>query len=95
MSISHKATLYKLCNMLTWKRNAAGAESMKNSDSHIILKRILIFPAQPSHFLGTMEKINTTLHTGPGNPSISSLIFVLSSNLVVATEWTKSRNRFV
>ena len=25
------------------------------TDSHIILKRILQFPARPSHFLGTME----------------------------------------
>ena len=63
MSISRKVTLYKSCNMLTFNscgKNAPGAESMKKkttgSQHHI--KRILKFPAQPSFFLGTMEKYN-------------------------------------
>ena len=60
MSISRKVTLYKSCNMLTF--NSCGkihpGPSLCKTDSHIILKRILKFPAQPSHFLGTMEKYN-------------------------------------
>ena len=61
---------------------------------NIILKRILKFSGQPSHFLGTMEKYKICIL----DQEIFVLeirFFVLSSNLVLATEWTKSRNRFM
>ena len=61
MSISRKVTLYKSCNMLTFNscgKNASGAESMQKNDNQFILKLILKFAAQPSHFLGTMKKYN-------------------------------------
>ena len=64
------------------------------SDGHIILKRILKFPAQPSHFLGTME--NTIFaYLTKISTYLKSDFFVLSPNLILATERTKSRNRFV
>ena len=60
MSISLNVTLYKSCNMLTF--NSCGkmfpVPNLLKTDSHIILKQILKFPAQPSHFLGTIEKYN-------------------------------------
>ena len=69
--------------------------NLLKTDSHIILKRILNFPAQPSHFLGTMEKYNICI-LDKEIKVFEVLFFVSSSsNLALATEWTKSRNRFM
>ena len=86
MSISRKVTLYKSCNMLTFNscgKNASGAESMYKTDSHSILKRILKFPAQPSHFLGTMEKYNICIFDQ--EIQVFEVCFFVLSNLVLAT----------
>ena len=68
------------------------APNVCKKDSHIILKRILKFPAQPSPFLGTMENIIFAISIRKSK-NLKSDFFVLSSNLVLATERTKSRNR--
>ena len=57
-------------------------------DSHIILKRILKFPAQPSHFLGIIEKYNICI-LDEEIQVFEVSFFVLSLNFVLATEWTK------
>ena len=56
-------------------------------------KCILKFPAQSSPFLGTME--NTIFGYLTNKSKYFKSNFVLSSNIVLATERIKSRSRFV
>ena len=62
-------------------------------DGHIILKRIFKFSAQPSPFAGTMENTIFLYLTKPYKSDFFTI--VLSSNLVLAIDRTKSRGRFV
>ena len=58
----------------------------KKPDSHIIFKRVLKFPAQPSHFLGTIENYNICISDQEIEVFEVRFFFLLSSNLVLATE---------
>ena len=64
------------------------------TDSHIILKRTLLFPAQTSHFLGAMENTIFADLTKKSKYFKSNFFFTIVKS-VLATERTKSRNRFV
>ena len=89
-------TLHKSCNML--KFNFCGKKHavpiVCKTDGHIILNRIFEFPAQPSPLPGTMENTIFAYLTKKCK-YLKSDFFVLSSNLFLATERTKSRERFV
>ena len=60
----------------------------------IDLKHLLQFPDQPSHILGSTE--NTTfVHLPKKSKYLKADFFAISSNIVLASEWTTSRNQFV
>ena len=60
----------------------------------IDLKHLLQFPAQPSPILGSTE--NTTfVHLTKKSKYLKANFFIISSNIVLASEWTTSRNQFV
>ena len=60
----------------------------------IDLKHLLQFPDQPSLILGSTE--NTTfVHLPKKSKYLKADFFVISSNIVLASEWTTSRNQFV
>ena len=60
----------------------------------IDLKHLLQFPDQPSPILGSTE--NTTfVHLPKKSKYLKADFFVISSNIVLASEWTTSRNQFV
>ena len=60
----------------------------------IDLKHLLQFPDQPSPVLGSTE--NTTfVHLPKKSKYLKADFFVISSNIVLASEWTTSRNQFV
>ena len=57
-------------------------------------KVLLQFPDQPSHILGSTE--NTTfVHLPKKSKYLKAVFFVISSNIVLASEWTTSRNQLV
>ena len=60
----------------------------------IDLKQLLQFPDQPSPILGSTE--NTTfVHLPKKSKYLKADFFVISSNIVLASELTTSRNQFV
>ena len=60
----------------------------------IDLKHLLQFPDQPSPILGSTE--NTTfVHLPKKSKYLKADFFVISSNIVLASEWTTSWNQFV
>ena len=72
------------------KKKAYGSENMYIEPIHL-----LQFPAQPSPFLGFME--NTTFVHLPKKSKYLKvdILYIISSNLVLASEWTTSQNHFV
>ena len=67
---------------------------VKKKHGKIDLKHLLQFPDQPSHILGSTE--NTTfVHLPKKSKYLKADFFVISSNIVLASEWTTSRNQFV
>ena len=58
----------------------------------IDLKHLLQFPDQPSPILGSTE--NTTfVHLPKKSKFLKADFFVISSTIVLASEWTTSRNQ--
>ena len=60
----------------------------------IDLKHLLQFPDQPSPILGS-TKNTTFVHLPKKYKYLKADFFVISSNIVLASEWTTSRNQFV
>ena len=87
-------TLHKSCSMLKFNSVANSIQClMYVKDAHIILKRIFQYLAQPSLF----PRHNGKYHINLYNQEIQvfKVFFVPSSNLVLATESSKSMDRFV
>ena len=77
---------------LSKKKNAVPIACKK--EAKIDLKDLLQFPVQPSPILGSTE--NTTfVHLLKKSKYLKADFFVISSNIVLASEWTTSRNQFV
>ena len=77
------------------RKKACGAGCMsKKNNGKIDLKHLLQFPDQPSHILGS-TKNTTFVHLPKKSKYLKADFFVISSNIVLASEWTTSRNQFV
>ena len=76
------------------KKTTNRADRMAKKTVNIELKYILQFPAEPAHFLGLTEKTTFAHLTQNIQQFKGCFFFVISSNLVIASEWTTSRNQY-
>ena len=64
-------------------------------DGQIELKDLLQLPAQPAHFHGSTGNTTFVHFFQESKEFEGRFFFVISSNLVLASEWTTSWNQFV
>ena len=90
----HSQKVMQRVEVQSQRKKACGAECMSNKYGKIDLKHLLQFPDQPSPILGSTG--NTTfVHLPKKSKYLKADFFVISSNIVLASQWTTSRNQFM